>query len=190
MTSSTLARPYPSSDEAPALSLAVSRPAPLADGSAPVAVRPGTETELALGVARADVVRLAFSARVPTPAAMARLVAEVTRWADDVGRGPAAPPTLLDVEVVLAPDAAGVRAARERLAYLDALAGLGWLPASTRVVATPGAVVAAALGLARSVGADGVVLLPLAARDAGTLELLVAAHDRATPPDATRTDLT
>jgi hypothetical protein len=141
---------------APADPVAAPAPSPAPPAAAPdihvgspdygvrtVEFRPGSETAIALAAARADVIRLEFSVAVPTVGALARVVA-------------------LDLEVVLAADARTARRKRSHLEYLDALAGLGWSPAATRVVTTPELLAAEVRELARRAGVDAVVLLPLA----------------------------
>jgi hypothetical protein len=68
---------------------------------------------------------------------------------------------LLDLEVVLAGDERTARRKRSHLEYLDALAGLSWAPADTRVVTTADRLVAEVGEVARRAGVDGVVLHPL-----------------------------
>jgi alkanesulfonate monooxygenase SsuD/methylene tetrahydromethanopterin reductase-like flavin-dependent oxidoreductase (luciferase family) len=160
--------------------VAVDAPGPQPDGSAPLVFRPESEAGLALGAARADVVRLGFSARVPSVAAMRRLVSAVEGEITAVGRDRASVRIVLDVEVVLAADDAAARRKRAHLDHLDALAGIAWAPSGTRVVAAPAGVVPAAVELGERVGADEVVLVPLTGRaDVERLQLLVVDHVRA-----------
>lgn len=132
---------------------------------APVAFRPTSGVALALAAARADAVHLAFSAQVPTVAAMAVLVDELEGEIAAVGRDRAEVRIVLDVDVLPTPDAAEARRKRSYLEHLDALAGLTWTPSATRLVAPAEAVVGAAVELAQRVGADGVVLVPLSASE-------------------------
>ncbi|NKY08357.1 LLM class flavin-dependent oxidoreductase, partial [Cellulomonas hominis] len=127
-----------------------------------VEFRPGSETAIALAAARADVIRLEFSVAVPTVGALARVVALVEEAVAEAGRDRAEVRVVLDLEVVLAADARTARRKRSHLEYLDALAGLGWSPAATRVVTTPELLAAEVRELARRAGVDAVVLLPLA----------------------------
>jgi alkanesulfonate monooxygenase SsuD/methylene tetrahydromethanopterin reductase-like flavin-dependent oxidoreductase (luciferase family) len=142
-------------------SVDVHRPAPRPDGSAPVTFRADTEAAVSLAAARADVVRLGFSAEVPTIAAMRRLVRELEAEIAAVGRDRSGVRVVLDIEVVLVDDDAAAERKRTHLDSLDALAGLTWVPSETRVVAAPRLIVARSVALGRDVGADGVVLVPL-----------------------------
>lgn len=128
----------------------------------PVAFRPTSGVALALAAARADAVHLSFSAQVPTVAAMARLVEQLEDEIAAVGRERTGVRIVLSLDVLPTPDADVARRKRSYLEHLDALAGLTWAPSATRVVAPPEAVVGTAVDLARRVGADGVVLVPLA----------------------------
>ncbi|GEA87817.1 hypothetical protein [Cellulomonas cellasea] len=128
----------------------------------PVAFRPTSGVALALAAARADAVHLSFSAQVPTVAAMAELVEQLEDEIAAVGRERAGVSIVLDLDVLPTADADVARRKRSYLEHLDALAGLTWKPSATRVVAAPEAVVGAAVDLARRVGVDGVVLVPLA----------------------------
>ncbi|MEN1976610.1 hypothetical protein [Cellulomonas olei] len=136
-----------------------------------VELRPGSETAIALAAARADVIRLEFSVAVPTVGALARVVALVEEAVADAGRDRAEVRVVLDLEVVLASDERTARRKRSHLEYLDALSGLGWSPAATRVVTTPALLAAEVRELARRAGVDGVVLLPLAGGPAAEDEL-------------------
>lgn len=136
-----------------------------------VEFRPGSETAIALAAARADVIRLEFSVAVPTVGALARVVALVEEAVADAGRDRAEVRVVLDLEVVLAADERTARRKRSHLEYLDALSGLGWSPAATRVVTTPALLAAEARELGRRAGVDGVVLLPLAGGPAAEAEL-------------------
>jgi len=128
-----------------------------------VEFRPGSETGIVLAAARADVIRLGFSAAVPTVPALARVVALVDEALTESGRARSEVRVVLDVEVVLAPDEPTARRKRAYLEHLDALAGLGWLPAATRVVTTADRLAAEVTALAQRAGVDGLVLLPLPA---------------------------
>lgn len=128
----------------------------------PVAFRPTSGVGLALAAARADAVHLSFSAQVPTVAAMAELVGRLEDEIAAVGRERAGVRIVLDLDVLPTADADVARRKRSYLEHLDALAGLTWAPSATRLVAPPEAVVGTAVDLARRVGADGVVLVPLA----------------------------
>lgn len=136
-----------------------------------VEFRPGSETAIALAAARADVIRLEFSVAVPTVGALARVVALVEEALAEAGRDRAEVRVVLDLEVVLAADERTARRKRSHLEYLDALAGLGWSPAATRVVTTPDLLAAEVRELARRAGVDAVVLHPLAAGPAAEADL-------------------
>lgn len=165
-------RPRPAARTA--VSVAVAVPSPQPDGSEPLQFRPESEAGLALGAARADVVRLGFSARVPSIAAMRRLVVAVEEEIAAVGRDRSSVRIVLDIEVVVADDDATARRKRALLDHLDALAGIAWTPSATRVVAAPSGVVDAAMTLGGRVGADEVVLVVLAgSADVERLRLLV-----------------
>ncbi|PVU82721.1 hypothetical protein DDP54_06520 [Cellulomonas sp. WB94] len=154
--------------------VAVAVPSPQPDGSAPLQFRPESEAGLALGAARADVVRLGFSSRVPSLAAMRQLVAAVEEEIAAVGRDRSSIRIVLDVEVVVTDDDAAARRKRALLDHLDALAGIAWAPSVTRAVAAPSGLVDAAMTLGERVGVDEVVLVPLAGgADVQRLRLLV-----------------
>jgi len=160
--------------ERPRTAVAVAVPSAQPDGSAPLQFRPESETGLVLGAARADVVRLGFSAHVPSLAAMRRLVEAVEEEIAAVGRDRSSIRIVLDVEVVVTDDDAAARRKRALLDHLDAMAGIAWAPSLTRVVAAPPGVVAAAVTLGERVGADEVVLVPLSGgADVERLRLLV-----------------
>ena len=160
MTTATLARPLHAT------------PATTPDGRAPVVFRgdTGSDAVTLLAAARADVVRVGFSAGAPDRTAVAALVAEVEEEVAAVGRSRADVAVLLDVEVVVVADAAAARAKSAQLACIDAMAGVVWPAAATRVVTTADQVHAAATRLAREVGADGAYVIPLA----GSADLLAA----------------
>jgi alkanesulfonate monooxygenase SsuD/methylene tetrahydromethanopterin reductase-like flavin-dependent oxidoreductase (luciferase family) len=136
-----------------------------------VEFRPGSETAIVLAASRADVIRLEFSVAVPSVGALARVAALVDESVAEVGRDRAEVRVLLDVEVVLAADERTARRKRSQLEHLDALAGLTWSPAATRVVTTPDRLVDEVRELARRSGVDGVVLLPLSGGEPADAEL-------------------
>ncbi len=150
--------------------------APALAGVRTVESRPGSESAIALAGVHADVVRLEFSVAVPSVGAMARVAALVDDAVADADRARADVRVLLDLEVVLAADEATARRKRSQLEHLDALAGLTWSPAATRVVTTPERLVGEVRELARRAGVDGVVLHPLSGGPAAaaTLRALVA----------------
>jgi alkanesulfonate monooxygenase SsuD/methylene tetrahydromethanopterin reductase-like flavin-dependent oxidoreductase (luciferase family) len=139
--------------------------------------RPGSESAIALAAVHADVIRLEFSVAVPSVGALSRVAALVEEAVAASGRDRAEVRVLLDLEVVLAGDERTARRKRSQLEHLDALAGLTWSPADTRVVTTADRLVAEVRELARRAGVDGVVLHPLAGGPAAAAELraLVAA---------------
>lgn len=126
-----------------------------------VEARPGSESAIVVAARTADVVRLGFSVAVPSVGALARVVALVDEAVADAGRDRAEVRVLLDLEVVLAGDDRIARRKRSQLEYLDALAGLTWSPADTRVVTTADRLVVEVQELAGRAGVDGVVLHPL-----------------------------
>ncbi len=136
-----------------------------------VEFRPGSETAIVLAASRADVIRLEFSVAVPSVGALARVAALVDESVAEVGRDRTEVRVLLDLEVVLAADERTARRKRSQLEHLDALAGLSWSPAATRVVTTPDRLVEEVRELARRAGVDGVVLLPLHDGDPADAEL-------------------
>lgn len=127
-----------------------------------VEARPESESGIAVAARTADVIRLGFSVAVPSVGALARVAALVEDALAEVGRDRSAVRVLLDLEVVLAGDERTARRKRSHLEYLDALAGLSWAPADTRVVTTADRLVAEVGEVARRAGVDGVVLHPLA----------------------------
>jgi alkanesulfonate monooxygenase SsuD/methylene tetrahydromethanopterin reductase-like flavin-dependent oxidoreductase (luciferase family) len=136
-----------------------------------VEARPGSESAIAVAARTADVIRLGFSVAVPSVGALARVAALVEDALADAGRDRAEVRVLLDLEVVLAGDERTARRKRSHLEYLDALAGLSWAPADTRVVTTADRLVAEVVEVARRAGVDGVVLHPLAGGAAVESEL-------------------
>ncbi|HEY0188734.1 MAG TPA: hypothetical protein VGC67_14680 [Cellulomonas sp.] len=148
--------------------LPAARPAPTVHVRTPdygvrtVEFRPGSESAIALAAARADVIRLGFSVVLPSIGALARVVALIDEEIAAVGRERAEVRVLLDLDVVLAADERTARRKRSHLEYLDALAGLSWSPAATRVVTTADRLAAEVRELAERAGVDGVVLHPLA----------------------------
>ncbi|GIG37051.1 LLM class flavin-dependent oxidoreductase [Cellulomonas pakistanensis] len=146
----------------------VSAPAPVVHVGAPaygvrtVEARPGSESAIAVAARTADVIRLGFSVAVPSVGALARVTALVEDALAEAGRDRSEVRVLLDLEVVLAGDERTARRKRSHLEYLDALAGLSWAPAGTRVVTTADRLVAEVGEVARRAGVDGVVLHPLA----------------------------
>jgi hypothetical protein len=126
-----------------------------------VEARPGSESAIAVAARTADVIRLAFSVAVPSVGALARVAALVDEALAEQGRPRAEVRVLLDLEVVLAADERTARRKRSQLEHLDALAGLTWSPADSRVVTTADRLVAEVRELAVRAGVDGVVLQPL-----------------------------
>lgn len=127
-----------------------------------VEARPGSESAIAVAARTADVIRLGFSVAVPSVGALARVAALVDDALTEAGRDRSEVRVLLDLEVVLAGDERTARRKRSHLEHLDALAGLSWAPADTRVVTTADRLVAEVVEVARRAGVDGVVLHPLA----------------------------
>ncbi|MEV7973881.1 hypothetical protein [Cellulomonas sp. NPDC089187] len=123
--------------------------------------RPATSAELLVAAAQADVIRLAFSVVVPGVTALTEWVDLAVQAIAAAGRGRDGVTLLLDLDVVLAPDARTARRKRAELEYLDALSGLTWSPGDTRVVTTAESLRAELHELAERVGVDGLVLHPL-----------------------------
>lgn len=138
-----------------------------------VEARPGSESAIGVAARTADVIRLGFSVAVPSVGALARVAALVDDALAEAGRNRAEVRVLLDLEVVLAGDERTARRKRSHLEHLDALAGLSWAPADTRVVTTADRLVAEVREVARRAGVDGVVLHPLSG-GAEELRALVA----------------
>lgn len=134
------------------------------------------DAALALAAARADVVRLVPSAALPTPAHVRRLVRRVEQEVAALGRPRADVRVVLEVEAVVAADAADARRRRTHLAYAEAFAGLTWSPSASWVVAPVDAVVRTAAELARRTGVDTIALslVGTSAVHASTLEAAVA----------------
>jgi alkanesulfonate monooxygenase SsuD/methylene tetrahydromethanopterin reductase-like flavin-dependent oxidoreductase (luciferase family) len=126
-----------------------------------VEARPGSESAISVAARTADVIRLAFSVAVPSVGALSRVAALVDETLAEQGRSRAEVRVLLDLEVVLAADERTARRKRSQLEHLDALAGLTWSPADSRVVTTADRLVAEVRELALRAGVDGVVLQPL-----------------------------
>ncbi len=136
-----------------------------------VEARPESESGIAVAARTADVIRLGFSVAVPSVGALARVATLVEDALAEAGRDRSEVRVLLDLEVVLAGDERTARRKRSHLEYLDALAGLSWAPADTRVVTTADRLVAEVGEVARRAGVDGVVLHPLAGGAAVEAEL-------------------
>lgn len=134
--------------------------------------RPATSTDLLVAAARADVIRLAFSAELPAVADLADRVALAAEAVAAAGRARHEVTVLLDLDVVLAPDDRSARRKRAELEFLDALSGLTWSPAATRVVTTAGRLLAELRELADRTGVDGLVLHPLGGDDRELTRLL------------------
>ncbi|WP_066586552.1 LLM class flavin-dependent oxidoreductase [Cellulomonas timonensis] len=191
MTTLTLSRPLHDSAATSRVASGVAAPAPTSltslgqspfavvgalpagpDGRPPVVFRgdTGSDATLLLAAARADVVRVGFSVDAPDRTAMTALVAEVEEEVAAVGRRRADVTVLLDVEVVVVADEAAAQRKSQQLACLDAMAGVAWPVAATRVVATADQAPVVAARLAQEVGADGAYVIPLA----GSADLLAA----------------
>ncbi len=138
--------------------------------------RPRDSAELLIAAARADVIRLAFSAELATIADLAARVDLAAQGIAAAGRRRHEVALLLDLDVVLAADERAARRKRADLEYLDALTGLTWSPAATRVVTTADLLLAELRELAERTGVDGLVLHPLTegARVEAELRRLVA----------------
>lgn len=166
----TAARPAVPADPAVTVPPAVHVAAP-AYGTRTVEARPGSESAIAVAARTADVIRLEFSVAVPSVGALARVAALVEDAVADAGRDRSEVVVLLDLDVVLAGDEGTARRKRSQLEYLDALAGLTWSPADTRVVTTGDRLLAEVRELASRAGVDGVVLHPLSGGPAVEAEL-------------------
>lgn len=134
-----------------------------------------TETTVALAAARADVVRLVHSAALPTPASVRALVAVLEDEVRAVGRDRTEVRLVLEVEAVVADDAADAARRRERLAYAEAFAGLSWSPTAAWLVAPAAALVAEAAALTARTGVDAVALALVGASRAHAPALAAAA---------------
>ncbi|TQL03023.1 LLM class flavin-dependent oxidoreductase [Cellulomonas sp. SLBN-39] len=132
------------------------------------------DAALALAAARADVVRLVPSAALPTPGHVRALVRRVEQEVAALGRPRADVRVVLEVETVVAADAADARRRRSHLAYAEAFAGLTWSPSASWVVAPLDAVLDTATDLARRSGVDAVAL-SLVGASAAHAPTLVAA---------------
>ncbi|MBO0920175.1 hypothetical protein J1G42_04955 [Cellulomonas sp. zg-ZUI222] len=133
-------------------------------------------TTLALAAARADVVRVVHSAAVPTPAAVRALVEVLEDEVRAVGRDRGDVRVVLEVEAVVAADAADAARRRAAVAYAEAFAALTWSPSATWLVAPPEVLVADAAALAARTGVDAVALALVgdSRRSAATLAALAA----------------
>ena len=115
-------------------------------------------TTLALAAARADVVRIVHSAALPTVAAVRALVSVLDDEVRAVGRDRADVRVVLEVEAVVADDAADAHRRRAGVAYAEAFAGLSWSPSSTWLVAPLDRLPDDAAALAARTGVDTVAL--------------------------------
>ncbi|MGN8245744.1 hypothetical protein ACTHAM_002869 [Cellulomonas soli] len=135
------------------------RPVP---APAPVVFRPSSAVAVALAAARADVVRLEFSAAWPDIAALRGAVSLLHEELAAVGRPRAQVRVELAVEVIVVADPRVAAATRTRFEMLDALSGVAPHVGRGSLVGTADQVRAQAQRLARQVGADAVVTVPLA----------------------------
>ncbi|UZN02643.1 hypothetical protein [Cellulomonas sp. S1-8] len=115
-------------------------------------------TTLALAAARADVVRIVHSAALPTVAAVRALVSVLEDEVRAVGRDRDDLRLVLEVEAVVAADAADAARRRTSVAYAEAFAALTWSPSSTWLVAPVGRLTQDAAALAARTGVDTVAL--------------------------------
>lgn len=115
-------------------------------------------TTVALAAARADVVRVVHSAALPSPAAVRALVSVLEDEVRAVGRDRRDVRIVLEVETVVADDAADARRRRTAVAYAEAFSGLTWSPSATWLVAPRDRVVEQAAALAARTGVDTVAL--------------------------------
>ncbi|WP_449385615.1 hypothetical protein [Cellulomonas soli] len=134
-----------------------------ADRSGPVTFRPHSATAIALAAARADVVRLEFSAAWPDVPALRQAVALLDEELAAVGRRRAEVRVELAVEAVVVADPRVAAATRTRFEMLDALAGVAPHVGRGSLVGTLDQVRAQVERLAQQVGVDAVVTVPLAA---------------------------
>ncbi|GAA3803289.1 hypothetical protein [Cellulomonas soli] len=127
-----------------------------------VVFHPRSATAVTLAAARADVVRLEFSSAWPDVPALRGAVAMLREELDALGRPRAEVRVELAVEVVVVADARAAATTRTRFEMLDALAGVA--PHVTRgsLVGTSDELRTQVQALARRVGADTVVTVPLA----------------------------
>ncbi|AEI13239.1 LLM class oxidoreductase [Cellulomonas gilvus] len=115
-------------------------------------------TTLALAGARADVVRIRFSAALPTHPAVRALVAMLDDEVAAVGRTRDELRVVLEVETVVADDEADAARRRANLAYTAAFSHAAWSPESTWLVAPVERLAEEASALARRTGVDAVHL--------------------------------
>lgn len=115
-------------------------------------------TTIALAAARADVVRIVHSAALPTLAAVRALVSVLQDEVRAVGRDQADVRLVLEVEAVVAADAADAARRRTAVAYAEAFAALTWSPSATWLVAPLDRLVPQAAALAERAGVDTVAL--------------------------------
>lgn len=115
-------------------------------------------TAIALAAARADVVRIVHSAALPTPAAVRALVSVLEDEVRAVGRARHDVRVVLEVEAVVARDAADAVRRRTAVGYAEAFAALTWSPSATWLVAPADRLAADAAALARRTGVDTVAL--------------------------------
>lgn len=115
-------------------------------------------TTVALAAARADVVRIVHSAALPTVAAVRALVSVLEDEIRAVGRDRHDVQVVLEVEAVVAADAADVARRRTAIAYAEAFAALSWSPSATWLVAPLDRLPAEAADVAARTGVDTVAL--------------------------------
>lgn len=132
------------------------------------------DVALLRSAARADTVRIRFSAALPTTGAVRALVAVLEGHLLAVGRRREDVRLVLEVETVVARDEADATRRRSWLAHVEAFAGASWAPSASWVVAPPERVLAEGAALAREVGVD-VVALALVGPSQGHAEALRAA---------------
>ncbi|GEM_PF-663867 len=132
------------------------------------------DVELLRSAARADAVRIRFSAALPNATAVRTLVAVLEGHVLAVGRRREDVRLVLEVETVVARDEADAARRRSWLAHVEAFAGASWAPSASWVVAPRERVVADGVALARHTGVD-VVALALVGSSRGHAEQLSAA---------------
>ncbi|MCR6689004.1 hypothetical protein [Cellulomonas sp.] len=115
-------------------------------------------TTLALAGARADVVRIRFSAALSSQPAVRALVAMLDDEVAAVGRARDELRVVLEVEAVVADDEADAARRRANLAYTAAFSHAAWSPESTWLVAPVERLAKEATALARRTGVDAVHL--------------------------------